>query len=161
MFNVSPPGVGSDADPAASMAIGVVFPTNLCFWCLWHIMQNLNKNLKVWLLPCQCCRCEDTRIHTIHIHPLLQHIYRRSCSGSSPSVVALPFRRYFCSSLDVRVDYRGCSCCNFNVVALFVVISAGVGFFFVIFSLKILRISQTFIDTGQVAYLNAKVFDRF
>ena len=53
MYNVSPTVVGSDADPAASIAIGAVFPSSLYFWCIWHIMQNLNKNLKV----CYCCYC--------------------------------------------------------------------------------------------------------
>ncbi len=50
MYNVPPTAIGSDADPAASLAIMGVFPTSLYFWCLWHIMQNLNKNLKVLLL---------------------------------------------------------------------------------------------------------------
>ena len=48
MYDVPPTVVGTDADPAASIAVADVFPSSLYFWCLWHIMQNLNKNLKVW-----------------------------------------------------------------------------------------------------------------
>jgi len=47
MYNVAPTVIGSDADPADALAIVVVLSTSIYFWCLWHIMQNLNKKLKV------------------------------------------------------------------------------------------------------------------
>ena len=55
MHDVPPTVIGSDADPAAAIAIIGVFPTSLYFWCMWHIMQNVNKNLKVLDLPPCCC----------------------------------------------------------------------------------------------------------
>lgn len=42
----APPGVIlTDADPGATAAIASVFPKALHLWCLWHIHQNLRKQL--------------------------------------------------------------------------------------------------------------------
>jgi len=35
----------TDADPGVSAAISNTFPGALHLWCLWHLHQNLRKNL--------------------------------------------------------------------------------------------------------------------
>ena len=42
---VPPVVVMTDADPGATAAVAKVFPRSRHFWCLWHIHQNLRKNL--------------------------------------------------------------------------------------------------------------------
>lgn len=46
MHDIPPNVIATDADPAASLAVGAVFPEAFHMWCLWHILQNLMKVLK-------------------------------------------------------------------------------------------------------------------
>jgi len=46
---ISPGIIFTDADPGATAAISNVLPLALHLWCLWHIHQNLRKNLGVLL----------------------------------------------------------------------------------------------------------------
>lgn len=48
----APPAVVlTDADPGATAAVASVFPKALHLWCLWHIHQNLRKQLGSKLGP--------------------------------------------------------------------------------------------------------------
>ncbi len=42
---VPPQLIFTDADPGSTAAIAEKFPGALHLWCLWHILQNLKKNL--------------------------------------------------------------------------------------------------------------------
>ena len=45
VVTVPPKIVLTDADPGSTAAVAIVFPTARHLWCLWHIHQNLRKNL--------------------------------------------------------------------------------------------------------------------
>ena len=42
---VPPATILTDADPGCTAAIATVFPRAKHLWCLWHIHQNLRRNL--------------------------------------------------------------------------------------------------------------------
>lgn len=42
---IAPNAILTDADPASTAAVATVFPKARHLWCLWHIHQNLRKNL--------------------------------------------------------------------------------------------------------------------